>query len=76
MHKKNKIMELTINIDTRKKDAKVFLEYIKSLSFISFPEKETKYDKEFVKRIKEAEKEIEKGNTIRINPNNVWESIL
>ncbi len=68
-------MELTINIDTRKKDAKVFLEYIKSLSFVSFPKKEN-YNKEFVKKIKDAEKEIEKGNTTRINPNNVWESIL
>ncbi len=71
-------MEITIQIDSRRKEAKAFLEYMKSLSFISFSktEKEPKYDPEFVKMLEEAEKEIEKGNTVRINPDNVWESIL
>ncbi len=40
------------------------------------PKEKPYYDPEFVKMVKEAEKEIEKGNTIRINPENVWESIL
>ncbi len=67
-------MELTIKIDTRKKDAKVFLEYIKSLSFVTFPEKEKEpvYDKEFVKKIKEAE---ERADYTTVNPDNVWESL-
>ncbi len=67
-------MELTIKIDTRKKDAKVFLEYIKSLSFVTFPKKEEEpvYDKEFVKKIKAAEK---RADYTTINPDNVWESL-
>ncbi len=68
------IMELTIRIDTRKKDAKVFLEYIKSLSFVSFSKKEEEpvYNKKFVKKIKDAEKRAE---YVTINPDNVWESL-
>ncbi len=71
-------MKITIEIDSRRKEAKAFLEYIKSLSFISFPKNEQtpKYNPQFVQKLKEAEKEVEKGNTFRINPDNVWESIL
>ncbi len=71
-------MELTIQLDGRSKQAKALIALLKSLSFVKIKkeQQESLYNPEFVKKIKEAEEEIEKGNTIRINPNNVWESIL
>jgi len=34
------------------------------------------YSKEFISKVKKAEAEIKKGNTIRLNPNDIWGSIL
>lgn len=49
-------MEITIKIDHRKKEAKAFLEFIKSLSFVKIEEVETtqRYNNETEKAIKEA----------------------
>ncbi len=77
-------MEYTLKLDNRTQQAKTLIEFLKSLNFIEITEKpdnkeikeQSPYNPEFVKMIKEAEAEIEKGNTIRINPENVWESIL
>ncbi len=73
-------MELTIKLDRRNKQAKALIDFLKSLSFVEVKEekeeKNSPYNPEFVEMIKVAEKEIEKGNTIRVNPNNVWESIM
>lgn len=51
-------MELTIKIDERKKEAKALLEYLKSLSFIEFKKKETRYNSATEKSIKDAIKGI------------------
>ncbi len=34
------------------------------------------YSDEFVKKIKSAEEDIKKGNTTKLNPNDIWGSIL
>lgn len=70
-------MEITIKIDPRSKQAKAFLEYLKVLPFVQIEEKEkTNYSAEFSKKIKKGEADIEKGNTTRLNSDNVWENIL
>lgn len=45
-------MEITIKIDRRTKQAKVFYEYLKTLPFVEF--EEPRYNKETEKAIKEA----------------------
>ena len=37
---------------------------------------ESPYNPEFVAKIKKAEAAIKKGNTTRLNPNDIWGSIL
>lgn len=52
-------MEITIKIDTRKKEARAFLEYIKNLSFIDIEEKVeglTDEEKELLGLMKKSEK--------------------
>ncbi len=66
---------LTLEYDGRSTKAKKAIEYILSLGIFKKKEQNA-YNPEFVKMIKEAEKEAEKGNTITVNPENVWESIL
>ncbi|WP_254526698.1 MULTISPECIES: hypothetical protein [unclassified Sphingobacterium] len=45
-------MEITIKIDKRSKQAKVFYEYLKTLPFVEI--QESRYNKETEKAIKEA----------------------
>ena len=45
-------MEITIKIDKRSKQAKVFYEYLKTLPFVEI--KKSRYNKETEKAIKEA----------------------
>lgn len=74
----------TIIINKRTKAGKLLFEMAKLLSekeegvVIKENNKEEKspYNPEFVKKVKEAEKNIEQGKTITLDPNNVWESIL
>lgn len=63
----------TIKIDTRNKAAKKFLEFIKSLSFVTIEEQveESPYNPEFVKKIKRAQKQ--KG--IVVDTNDIWGSL-
>jgi hypothetical protein len=55
-------------------------EEIKSLKGIlkalKIPFETSSYSPEFVSKIKKSEKEIEKGEYITVDPNNIWESIL
>ncbi|HQZ24896.1 MAG TPA: hypothetical protein PLD18_06325, partial [Flavobacterium sp.] len=37
---------------------------------------ESTYSKEFIAKIKKAEANIKKGNTTRLNPDDIWGSIL
>ncbi len=66
---------LTLEYDGRNALAKKTIEYILSLGV--FKKKEEKaYNPEFVKMVLDADKEAEEGNTITVNTENVWESIL
>lgn len=76
---------ITIKINERSKKGKAFLEFVKTFigndKDISFVESEdvddkSPYNPEFVAKIKKAEAEIDKGNTTRLNPNDIWGSIL
>jgi hypothetical protein len=68
---------VTIQIKENSKQAKKFLEYVRTLPFVEFlsPSK-SPYDEEFVKEIKRREKNIKGKKLTRINPDNVWENIL
>lgn len=74
----------TIKIDQRNKAAKAFIEMIKNLPFIeivegktklSAPEKDASYNPAFVRKIKKAQKEIEEGKGVEIDPDDIWGSI-
>jgi hypothetical protein len=76
---------LTIKINPRSKKGKAFLAFTKSfvtndkdIEIIENEDIENKspYNPEFVAKIKKAEAEIKKGNTTRLNPNDIWGSIL
>jgi hypothetical protein len=70
-------MEIIIKIDLRSKQAKAFLEYLKVLPFVQIEKlEEARYSSEFVAKIKKGETDIKDGKATRINPNNIWESIL
>jgi len=73
-------MEITIKIDKRSKQAKVFYEYLKTLPFVEIEEKGKKkkspYNPEFVKKVLESKKDIEKGNFIEIKDvDELWDSL-
>jgi hypothetical protein len=78
---------LTIKINKRTKAGKAFMamsetffkgvegiEIIENKSVIT--KEDPIYSKEFISKVKKAEAEIKKGNTIRLNPNDIWGSIL
>jgi DNA-directed RNA polymerase beta' subunit len=79
---------ITIKINERTKAGKAFMamseSFFKGVEGIEIVEldttkltkKEEKYNPEFVAKVKKAEEEIKKGNTSRLNPNDVWGSIL
>ncbi|MBC5834600.1 hypothetical protein G6N05_09035 [Flavobacterium sp. F372] len=79
---------ITIKINERTKAGKAFMamseSFFKGVDGIEIIElettkstkKEEKYNPEFVAKVKKAEAEIKKGNTSRLNPNDIWGSIL
>jgi hypothetical protein len=64
----------TLKLDTSSKAAKMFLEFMKTLSFVQLEEQNEKsnYDPEFVKKIQKARKE-KGGKTV--TSENLWELI-
>ncbi len=60
-------MEITLQIDTRNKDGKNLIEYLKNLSYVKFSKTSTKTKKktEFEKKIEESIKQVEEGKIIR-----------
>jgi DICT domain-containing protein len=64
----------TLKLDTSSKAAKMFLEFMKTLSFVQLEEQneKEKYDPEFVKKIQKARKE-KGGKTVTAE--NLWELI-
>lgn len=51
-------MEIKINIDTRKKDGKILLEYLSNLSYvtITYPEDDSELDERLLNAMKEGDK--------------------
>lgn len=73
-------MAITIIINDSSKQAKAIISMLKAFDFVKFVSKEKKeekspYNPEFVRKIKKAEQEIKDGETIRINPDDVWGSL-
>ncbi|URM37269.1 DUF2683 family protein [Flavobacterium anhuiense] len=78
----------TIKINERTKSGKAFMAmfeaFFKGVDGIEIIETETKkskkeekfYSAEFVEKIKKAEENIKKGKTTRLNPEDIWGSIL
>lgn len=74
---------VTITIKEDSIQAKAFIEFVKSLPFVHVVNtpseeipKESPYGPELVTKIKKAESNIKKGKTKRLNPDDVWGSIL
>lgn len=80
---------LTIKINERSKKGKAFLEFAKTFfndgkdveiiesdSIKNTTTSEDIYSKEFIAKIKRAEANIKKGNTTRLNTDDIWGSIL
>jgi hypothetical protein len=73
---------LTIKVNERTKAGKAFMamseNFFKGVKGIEIVEAEDKntYGKAFIEKIKKAEENIKKGNTTRLNPNDIWGSIL
>lgn len=76
-------MEITLKIDRRNKQAKMLYEYLKTLPFVEIKEKDlskpkikSPYDPEFVAEIKRRDKACKGKKLTRVNPDDVWGSIL
>jgi hypothetical protein len=79
---------LTIKIDRRTKAGKAFLAMSESffigVAGIEIIENDSKttikdespYNPDFISKIRRAETNIKKGNTTRLNPKDIWGSIL
>jgi len=79
---------ITIKINERTKAGKAFMAmsetFFKNAEGIEIIETDSKklkktkspYNPEFVAKIKKAEANIKKGNTTRLNPEDIWGSIL
>lgn len=80
---------LTIKINQRTKAGKAFMamseSFFKGLNGIEVIEEHPKkekilaksiYSDTFIAKMKKAKEEIKKGNTTRLDPNDVWGSIL
>jgi DNA-directed RNA polymerase beta' subunit len=83
------MITLTIKIDRRTKAGKAFLamsdSFFKGVEGIeivetdldkSVREDKSSYNPEFISKIRRAEANIKKGNTTRLNPKDIWGSIL
>jgi hypothetical protein len=79
---------ITIKFDKRTKAGKAFMAmsetFFKNVQGIEIIEEDSKklkkekspYSPDFVAKIKKAETNIKKGNTTRLNPDDIWGSIL
>ena len=71
---------ITLKINERTKVGKSFMalieEFSKDKKGIEIISDESPYRAEFVAKIRRAEKNIKNQKTIRIDPKNIWESLL
>lgn len=65
---------VTVTIKENSKQAKAFIELLRTLPYVEFHEEKEKspYNPEFVKKIKEAD---QRGEYKEVDANNLWESI-
>ena len=79
-------MSTIIKIDTRSNEAKRLITFLKTLSYVQIVEEQTiveqiveetkpHYNSEFVKKIKESQKQIKKGKFTEVDPDDVWGSL-
>jgi len=78
---------VTLRVKENSKQAKAFLELVKTFDFVNFVDTglnkstptnkvvETSYNPEFVAKILKAKNQIKKGKTIVINTNDIWGSL-
>lgn len=78
---------VTLRVKENSKQAKAFLELVKTFDFVDFVDTglskskptnkvvETPYNSEFVAKILRAKNQIKKGKTIVINTTDIWGSL-
>jgi hypothetical protein len=71
---------LTIKVNEKTKAGKTFMamseNFFKGVKGIEIVENENGFhNKDFIEKIKKAEGNIKKGNTKRLNPNDIWGSL-
>ena len=70
---------VTIKVKENSKQAKAIIEMLKTFSFVEFVDdsknEKSPYDPKFVAKILKAQKEITTGNTLVLNPNDIWGSL-
>lgn len=70
---------ITLEINEKTKKGKALLAFLKAFyedqEAVQVKEPKSPYNKEFVKKINEARKEIKEGKTIAIETDSIWESI-
>lgn len=64
----------TIIIQTDPKKSKAIKQFLKAFG-VRFETEKSPYDLTFVKKIKERTQSAEAGNTLTVDPNNLWESL-
>jgi len=71
---------ITIKINERTKAGKTLKSLIELFSKenkgVEIVEEKNPYSLEFLEKVKRAEENIKNGKTTRIDPKNIWESIL
>lgn len=69
---------ITLKLDLRSKAGRLLSEIIARFSNdkgVTIVNQETPYDSDFVKKILERAENAKKGNTVVVDPNNIWESL-
>ncbi len=65
----------TIRINERTKEGKALLQYLENLSCVEIETQKNPYNPAFIKKVKAAEKNVQKGETITINSRDIWGSL-
>jgi hypothetical protein len=69
---------ITLKLDLRSKAGRLLSEIIARFSNdkgVTIVDQETPYNPDFVKKVLERAESAKKGNTVVVDPNNVWESL-
>lgn len=68
---------ITLKYDARNTNTKNLIDSLVNMGIFIIEKKEedTQYSETFIKKIHNAETNVRKGKTTKINPNKLWESI-